>query len=130
LSNKGVIGDGNSGGIYACAMLAQIDGQAGTYGADTNLSALWVDNQAGSGAGPTASQLVNITNNGGAITNFLHFYGNNAVTNFMAIGTGGTAVVAVTGSTTVKTGALKVIVEGGNAIAAGTYYIPLVTALN
>jgi hypothetical protein len=115
-----VMGDGNSGGIFAAAGLMQMQIAAGaTFGADTNVSGLWVDNQIGA-ALPAASQLLNLTNNGGAITTVMHVYGNNAVSFFLTAENLGGACVAATGVTTIGK-ALKVQIDGT------TYYVPLCT---
>lgn len=127
---NGIMGNNNSGGIYACAVLAQMNiAAAATFGTDAQVYGLWVDNQSTGGTPPATTHMVNITNNGGAVANFFMLYGNNAVTNFMTLGAMGASLVAVSGSTTVKTGALKVVVAAGQNIAAGTYYIPLVSTL-
>jgi len=115
-----VLGDNASGGIYACAVLAQLQLAAGAiFGTDAQVYGLWVDNQVGA-ALPTLSHLLNLTNNGGAITNLIHGYGNNAVSLFMTLETMGAAVVAATGVSTISK-ALKIKIDGT------TYYIPCCT---
>jgi len=115
-----VLGDNASGGIYACAVLAQIQAAVGaTFGTDAQVYGLWVDNQVGA-ALPTLSHLLNLTNNGGAITNLIHGYGNNAVSYFMTLETMGSAVVAATGVSTISK-SLKIKIDGT------TYYIPCCT---
>lgn len=98
LAIAGTLGDGNSGGIYACAVLAQMDLTGGAFGADAQVYGLWVDNQAGGANGPTLSHMVNITNNGGNITNFFKLYGNDKVAVFIDIDAPGASVVIGTTS--------------------------------
>ena len=115
-----VIGDNNSGGLYVQAGLMQMQITAGaTFGTDVNVSGLWVDNQVGA-ALPASSQLLNLTNNGGAVTALIHGYGNNAVAEIFSFDTFGTAIVAATGVTTISK-ALKIKIDGT------TYYIPCCT---
>lgn len=94
LDNKGVIGDNNSGGIYACAGLSQVSG-AGTYGTDAQLYGHWIDLQAGMGALPTTTHMLNMTNNSGqTVANGIYLYGGNGVTNFFNLSTCGGMVGA------------------------------------
>ena len=116
LDNKGVIGDNNSGGIYTCAMLAQVSG-AGTFGTDAQLYGLWVDFQSGLGTPPTTTHMVNITNNSGkTIPNGIFMYGGNQVTNLLHFGTCGGAIGAATSITTSKF--LTIAIDGV------THYVP------
>jgi hypothetical protein len=114
LQNDGVIGDGNSGGIYACAGLSQTAG-AGTWGADAQWYGHWVDVQSTVLHLPTVSHQLNLTNNSGAtVTNVMKVYGK--ITNFADIqvaASGGTA--AVVGTTAIPgnfAGYLNVVIEG------------------
>jgi hypothetical protein len=117
----GALGDGNSGGIYSCAVLAQIQTTgAATFGADAQVYGLWVDNQAGGVNLPATSHLVNITNNGGTVTNFFKLYGGNQVSYLMDIDTVGGINTTISNHTTM-TKALKIKLEGA------TCYIPVMT---
>jgi hypothetical protein len=89
LDNKGVIGDGNSGGIYAAAGLSQVSG-AGTYGADAQLYGHWIDFQSGMGAPPATAHMLNITNNSGqTVRDAVKVYGGNGLTYLMDLDTCG-----------------------------------------
>jgi len=123
LDPAGAVGDGTGTQIYACAVLAQINNGGGSFGSEAQVYGLWVDNQfAGNPAG--LSHLVNLTNNGGNLTNLIHAYGNNKITGqFMALETLGGVVVAATGVTTIAK-ALKVTIDGTQ------YYLPLCTGTN
>ena len=89
LDNKGVIGDGNSGGIYAAAGLSQVGG-AGTYGADAQLYGHWIDFQSGMGAPPATAHMLNITNNSGqTVRDAIKVYGGNGTTYLMDLDTCG-----------------------------------------
>ena len=75
------------GNMYMTAGFFQMQtGASAVFSAGSALYGLWVDNQAGGAAGPSNSYMVNITNNGGTITSFLYFYGNNATTYFAQFG--------------------------------------------
>lgn len=119
LDPAGAIGDGTGGQIYATAVLAQVNNGAGSFGSETQVKALWVDNQfMGTPAG--LFHLVDITNNGGGVTNVIHVYGNNALTRVFHFETMGGAVVDASGVTTIGK-ALKCKLDGTD------YYIPLCT---
>jgi len=123
LQISGTLGDNNSGGIYSAAVIAQIATAGGAFGSDAQVYGLWVDNQSGGVALPTLSHMVNITNNGGAVTNFFKLYGNNAVAQFMNVDTcGGALETTFTGNASKQVRALKVVVDGVQ------YYLPLQNA--
>jgi hypothetical protein len=114
LTNNGIIGDGNSGGIYACAGLSQTEG-AGTWGADAQFYGHWIDVQSSVTSLPTTAHLLNMTNNSAAtVANAIMLYGK--VTNFATIsvaGSGGTAaVIGTTAWGANAAGYLNIIVEG------------------
>jgi hypothetical protein len=87
------------------------------FGADVNMSGLWIDNQVGA-ALPTSSQMLNITNNGGAVTTMVHMYGNNAVTNVFSFETMDGSVNTAAS----LTGTIKVLTCKIDGV---TYYLPL-----
>ena len=118
MTSTSILGNGSSGGIYAASVLAQMQFTAGaTFGADVNMSGLWIDNQVGA-ALPSASQMLNITNNGGSVTTMVHMYGNNAITNVFSFETmDGSIITAASLTGTIKV--LKCLIDGT------TYYLPL-----
>ena len=121
LDNKGIIGDNNSGGIYACAGLSQVSG-AGTYGTDAQLYGHWIDFQAGMGALPTTTHMLNMTNNSGqTIANGIFMYGaSGEITNVLNLNTMGGSVVTATGVSTISKG-IRIKID------STTYYIPCCT---
>jgi hypothetical protein len=127
LTNNGVIGDGNSGGIYACAGLSQTEG-AGTWGADAQFYGHWIDVQSTVTSLPATAHLLNMTNNSAAtILNAMMIYGNSGkITNFAEIDScaGSGFVKTITGNASHQTLGLKVVVDGV------TYYVPLQSAIN
>jgi hypothetical protein len=109
LTLNGVVGDNASGGIYCAAGLFQMQNTGATYGTDAQLYGLWIDNQSGSANGPTLSHMVNVTNNGGTITNFFKLYGGNNVAQLFDIDTcGGMVAATATTSGTSKKIAIKI----------------------
>ena len=125
LDPAGAVGDGTGTQIYAAAVLAEINAGAGSFGSETQVYGLWVDNQfAGNPSG--LSHLVNITNNGGNITNVFKVYGNNKITGaFMNLETlGSTVLVSLSGNASHQTKGLLCVIDGA------TYYIPLQNAIN
>jgi hypothetical protein len=122
LTSEGAIGNNGSGSVYACAVLAQVNAGAGTYGSETQVYALWVDNQRPT-AGEGVFYMVNITNNGGAIDHVFHVYGNNNIAGqFFSLETMGSAIVAITGNASHQTKALLVTIDGVQ------WYLPLQSA--
>lgn len=116
----GTLGGASGAGVYACAVLAQVDSAAGTYGANCQVYALWVDNQRAAG-GEGLFHMVNITNNGGTVDNMVFMYGNNAIADCVFnFNTMGSSVVSASGVTTIAK-ALKCKVDGT------VHYIPLCT---
>jgi len=72
----------NSGSAQLCGVMAQLSGAA-TITACSHVAALWCDSQIGDASEPTAGELsmARFSNNGDAtLTQFLHFYGNTAIT--------------------------------------------------
>lgn len=111
LDFAGTLGNGGAGSIYAAAVLAQI-GTSGTYGAETQLYGLWVDNQGATGT-EALRYLVNITNNGGVVDSVFKVYGNNACVLFADLETigGGMGVVGA-GTYSTADGYLNIKVNG------------------
>lgn len=79
VQGKILINGTTAGSWYMCAGLFQVqNGGSAVFGSGAQLYGIWVDNQVGANW-PTTSHMVNITNNGGTITNFFKLYGGNQV---------------------------------------------------
>jgi hypothetical protein len=117
LTVAGTLGDSN-GSIYAMGGLSQVN-VTGAIGANTQIFGQWVDNQSTTAG---VLDLLNLTNNGNTVTNAIHVYGNDKLTNFMSAEHLDGAFVPITGNTTNQTKGLKVVIDGT------TYYIVLQSA--
>jgi hypothetical protein len=83
-----------AGSWYMCAGLFQVQcATTATFGAGAQLYGIWVDNQASGEAWPVGgSHMINVTNNGAAIDDFMYFYGGNSVSYVFQFSTCGTCV--------------------------------------
>lgn len=88
VQGKLTINGTTAGSWYMCAGLFQVqNATTASFGSGAQVYGIWVDNQASGENWPSgASHMINVTNNGGTLDNFMYFYGNNNVSYFAQFG--------------------------------------------